>query len=97
MYKLSNLAAEDFSSIYEYTWRKFGPSQADSYAAELDSLLQLLARNPLMGRDYDYMIAGTRRHDHGHHAIFYHHENEGIFVIRILHQQMNPLLHLENS
>lgn len=94
MYKLSNLAAEDFSSIYEYTWRRFGPQQADKYTAELDSLLILLANNPQMGRDCANLIEGVRRHEHGQHAIFYQYADNGIFIIRILHQQMNPELHL---
>lgn len=29
MYKLSNLAAEDFAAIYEYTLLNFGARQAD--------------------------------------------------------------------
>lgn len=94
MYKLSNLAADDFSTIYEYSWRQFGPLQADKYTNELDLFLRLLAKNPLMGRDI-HIIEGVRRHDHGQHAIFYQMQNDGIFVVRILHQQMNPLIHLQ--
>ncbi|EOX4193160.1 type II toxin-antitoxin system RelE/ParE family toxin, partial [Vibrio cholerae] len=38
--------------------------------------------------------SGVRRHDHQKHAIFYRVREFDIFVIRILHQQMNPMLHL---
>jgi toxin ParE1/3/4 len=31
MYKLSQIAATDFSSIYEYTLLNFGVRQADAY------------------------------------------------------------------
>ncbi len=95
MYRLSNLAAEDFGAIYEYTWRRFGPLQADKYTHELDATLKLLAKNPLMGRDCQNLIDGARRHDYGQHAIFYMYADDPIFVIRILHQQMEPLLHLK--
>lgn len=95
MYKLSNLAAEDFGSIYEYTWRRFGPQQAEKYTTELDSLFTLLGKNHLMGRECAYLMEGIRRHEHGHHSIFYLHTNEGVFIVRILHQQMNPRLHLQ--
>ena len=91
MYRLSNLAAKDFEAIYEYTWRRFGLLQADKYTNELDGLLKLLARNPLMGRDCHNLIVGARRHDYGQHAIFYRHADGAVFVIRILHQQMDPL------
>lgn len=93
MYRLSNLAAKDFEAIYEYTWRRFGPLQADKYTNELDGLLKLLARNPLMGRDCHNLVDGARRHDYGQHAIFYRHADDAVFVIRILHQQMDPLRH----
>lgn len=95
MYRLSNLAAEDFGAIYEYTWRQFGPAQADKYTNELDTLLKLLAKKPLMGRNCQNLMDGARRHDYGQHAIFYLYADDPIFVIRILHQQMDPLLHLE--
>ncbi|MDK9584733.1 type II toxin-antitoxin system RelE/ParE family toxin [Lelliottia wanjuensis] len=95
MYKLSNLAADDFGAVYEYTWRKFGPGQADKYTDELDLFLRLLSANPQMGRDCSNIIEGVRRHDHRHHSVFYQPSDDSIFVIRILHQQMNPLLHLK--
>jgi toxin ParE1/3/4 len=94
MYKLSNLAAEDFGSIYEYTYRQFGCEQADKYTHELNHFLSLLAKNPQAGRDISDIINGVRRHDYRLHAIFYRQSGCGIFIIRILHQKMNPFLHL---
>ncbi|WP_312629223.1 type II toxin-antitoxin system RelE/ParE family toxin [Scandinavium sp.] len=94
MYKLSYRAAEDFGTVYEYTFRQFGPQQADSYTNQLDAILTLLAKNPHMGRDVSEIVEGIRRHEHSHHAIFYQTMDDGIFIIRILHQKMNPHLHL---
>lgn len=95
MYKLSNLAAEDFDSIYEFTWRKFGPSQADKYTSGLDAFLTLLARNPLMGSDRADLMEGIRTHVHARHTIFYKEAGGKVLVVRILHQQMDPLVHFE--
>ena len=92
MYKLSNKAAEDFEKIYEYTYLNFGENKADSYTDEIDKCLLLLSESPQIGRVLDKIKKGIYRHDH--HAIFYLIESENIFVIRILHQQMNPMLHL---
>ena len=94
MYKLSNRAAEDFGAMYEYTFRQFGPQQADRYTNQLDAILTMLADNPQMGRDVSEVVEGVRRHEHSHHAIFYQMADNGIYVIRILHQKMNPLIHL---
>lgn len=94
MYKLSNLAAEDFSSIYEYTLLNFGTLQADAYTDHLESTLHLLSGSPLMGHECPEIADGLRRHDHQRHAIFYRQREQDIFVIRILHQQMEPLKHV---
>lgn len=93
MYKLSNQAVEDFESIYEYTWRKFGYQQADKYTTEMEQLFLLLEKNALMGRNRSEIKEGTRQYNHRQHAVFYQNADYGILIIRILHQQMNPILH----
>lgn len=95
MYKLSNLAAEDFGDIYEYTLLTFGVAQADLYTDNIESCLQNLSAHPMMGRDLSDVVNGVRRHDHGQHAIFYRIMKYHIFIMRILHQQMDPIFHLE--
>ena len=42
MYKLSNLAVEDFTTIYEYTLLNFGVLQADQYTDDLERTFALL-------------------------------------------------------
>lgn len=91
MYRLSNLAVEDFTAIYEYTLLNFGAIQADS--EDLESTFRLLYSSPLMGYECLEIAEGVRRHDHQRHAIFYRPRDNEIFVIRILHQQMDPMKH----
>lgn len=93
MYKLSNLAVEDFAGIYEYTLFKFGEIQADTYTDDLEKTLNLLSESPLMGYECAEIANNVRRHDHQKHAIFYRRRTRDIFVIRILHQQMEPGRH----
>jgi len=93
MYKLSGLAAEDFAAIYEYTLLNFGVAKADEYTGALDSSLQLLSDEPLMGRECPEIAVGIRRHDHQKHVIFYLPREQDILVVRLLHQQMEPLIH----
>lgn len=88
MYKLSQLAAEDFAAIYEYTLLNFGARQADAYTDALDSTFRLLFSSPLMGTECPQLATEIRRFNHQRHAIFYRHREHDIFVIRILHQQM---------
>lgn len=91
MYKLSKLAVDDFTSIYEYTLLNFGVIQADIYTDHLETSFHLLSSSPLMGYECPEIADGIRRHDHQRHAIFYRQREQDIFVIRILHQQMEPM------
>lgn len=93
MYKLSKLAVEDFTAIYKYTLLNFDVRQADIYTSQLENTFHLLYSSPLMGHDCPEIASGVRRHDHQRHAIFYRKRENDIFVIRILHQQMEPLKH----
>ena len=94
MYKLSNLAAEDFAAIYGYTLLNFGALQADILADDLDRTFQLLFGSPLMGGECPEIAVGVRRHDHQKHAIFYRQREHDIFVMRVLHQRMDIWRHL---
>lgn len=71
MYKLSNLAVEDFTEIYEYTLLNFGVMQADQYTDQLESIFNLLVISPLMGYECSDIGDGVRRYNHHQHAIFY--------------------------
>lgn len=93
MYKLSNLAVEDFAAIYEYSLLNFGVLQADLYTDQLESTFGLLSSSPLMGHECPEIADGLRRHDHQQHAIFYRQRDQDIFVVRILHQQMEFMRH----
>ncbi|MGR5230591.1 type II toxin-antitoxin system RelE/ParE family toxin [Photobacterium damselae] len=97
MYKLSNLAAEDFEQIFEYTLLNFGIEQADVYTDSMHNVLLTLVEQPLMGFECTEIAEGLRRHDHHKHAIYYRAQSHDIYIIRILHQQMEPLLHLHPS
>ena len=94
MYKLSKKAADDFGDIYEYTFLNFGEDKADYYTEEMELCLTVLSEAPFIGRDCSELRSGVRRHDHQKHVIFYRVREFDVFVIRILHQQMNPMLHL---
>ena len=67
MYKLSNLAADDFAAIYEYTLLNFGARQADAYTDDLENALRILPDAPLMGHECPEIADEVRRHDHQRH------------------------------
>lgn len=91
MYKLSNLAAKDFEGIFEYTLVNFGVKNADKYIKSLHDVLEVISSDPLIGMECAEIAVGVRRHNHSKHVIFYRYRTDDVFVIRILHQQMEPL------
>jgi toxin ParE1/3/4 len=88
VYKLTELAADDFTGIYDYTLQKFGEAQADRYTDALTEFVETLAGMPDMGRDY-HTVRGVMRIEFQQHTIFYTIRDTDILVVRILHQQMN--------
>lgn len=93
VYKLTELAADDFAGIYDYTLVTFGEVQADLYTDALEAFFNTLGGMPNIGRDYD-AISGVKRIEFQRHTIFYTARETDILVVRILHQQMNYKLHL---
>jgi toxin ParE1/3/4 len=83
-------AADDIDEIAAYTTNTWGWRQADHYLAKLEDGLDLLARNPSIGRSSDSIEAGLRRFEIGKHVVFYLPEPDGILVVRVLHQRMLP-------
>lgn len=81
---LTAKADDDLLGIYAYTAREFGRGQALSYKDGLQSVLDLLAATPEMGREIAEVRIGIRRHEHGKHVIFYQRTENGILVVRIL-------------
>ncbi|WP_126358276.1 type II toxin-antitoxin system RelE/ParE family toxin [Cedecea lapagei] len=79
--------------MYEYTWRNFGEQQADDYTEAMENVLDSIVRSPLMGWEYPEIDENIRRVDYRLHAIFYRKREKDIFILRILHQKMEPLLY----
>jgi toxin ParE1/3/4 len=67
MYKLAELAAEDFAGIYEYSLLNFGLQQAEHFTENLESALLLLSESPLLGRDASNILVGVQRHEFESH------------------------------
>lgn len=94
MYKLTESAAEDFAGIYSYIRQKFDDRQADRYTNELEAFFLLLAKMPEMGRDYPAVVE-ILLIEFQQHTIFYSIRDSDIFIVRILHQQINHLHHFQ--
>lgn len=93
-FRLSPAAQGDLGSIWDYSVAQFGEHQTEIYLREIQAALERIAENPQRGRAIDEVRDGYRRYAIGSHLIFFVERDDGIDVIRILHQRMDHLRHL---
>ncbi|HUY93976.1 MAG TPA: type II toxin-antitoxin system RelE/ParE family toxin [Terracidiphilus sp.] len=89
-YRLTIEADKDIDEIGSYTTATWGWRQAGRYLSRIEDGLELLLRNPSIGRASDAIRPGLRRFEIGHHVVFYVEEDEGILIVRVLHERMLP-------
>jgi toxin ParE1/3/4 len=89
-YRVSKRAGAELDAIMIYTIQTWGEWQADKYLDEMESMFELLAENPGLGRAVTGWAKSTRRIEKGSHVIFYRPTPQGVFVQRILHKTMLP-------
>jgi toxin ParE1/3/4 len=90
----SRLAESDLVGIWEYSFEEWGGAQADTYLDQLDEAIRLLTDNPELGANRDFIRKGFRVLFVNRHAIYYSMTNTDIYIVRVLHEQMDPAKHL---
>jgi len=94
---LTKKARDDLKAIGRYTQETWGREQRNRYLTMLDDKFHDLAANPMKGRDCRDIRTGYRKYEVGKHIIFYRHlEEEGIEVVRVLHERMDTQAHLSD-
>lgn len=93
-YRLTPAAQRDLSSIWDYTREQWGENQAETYVLEVRNAIERIAELPDRGQAVDEIRAGYRRYAIGRHLIYFIARRDGVDVIRILHQRMDPTRHL---
>lgn len=93
-YRLTPAAQQDLSSIWDFTQERWDARQAEAYVTEIRAAIERVAHDPGRGRACDEVREGYRRYGIGSHLLFYLETDNGVDVIRILHQRMDPTRHL---
>ena len=92
-YRLKPAAQQDLSDIWDYTEANWGIEQAEKYTRDIQHAIETVAYNPLRGRERTDVAPGYRSIPAGRHAVFFRVEPDGVVVVRILHQSMDPGRH----
>ncbi|MGC0142772.1 type II toxin-antitoxin system RelE/ParE family toxin [Pseudactinotalea sp. Z1732] len=93
-FRLTPAAQQDLSSIWDFTVQRWDVRQAETYVREIQAAIKRIADNPGRGRTCEEIREGYRRYSIGSHLLFYVESTDGVDVIRILHQRMDPTRHL---
>jgi toxin ParE1/3/4 len=93
-YRLTPAAERDLESIWRYTVRQWGIAQADRYLDCLTAAFAELADSPEMAPSCDHIRPGYRRWGVARHMIYFRVTEDGIAVIRVLHDRMDAPRHL---
>lgn len=88
-YRLSSHADADLAAIADYTIEKVGIKQARRYRDGLDRCFQMLAEHPMRGRSATGLAPKLRRWEYGSHVVFYVPDEQGVLIVRVLHQRMD--------
>ncbi len=96
-FQLTRKAREDLRSIGRFTQATWGREQRSRYLSRLDAAFYTLAESPDIEQACDHIREGYRKYRVGRHLIFYRLSNEGMTVIRILHDRMDIEARLSES
>jgi toxin ParE1/3/4 len=86
---LSPRAQRDLDNIWDYTEREWGLAQAEIYTRQLWHDMEAVAVRPLLGRACPEVRAGYYKFPSGSHVLFYRLIDDGVDVVRILHEWMD--------
>ena len=93
-YQLTDKARAQLDEVYEYSVLNFGLKNAQAYLEGFHGCFEILVLYPELGRNYGHIRLGIRRHDYESHSIYYRIADEGIVIVRILHQRQDPMRNL---
>lgn len=93
-WELTAKAEDDLDVIYDYSFNKWGLTQAEKYIREIHQKIQTIAAEPNLGRRIDIVKKGYRKVHINRHFILYKQTHPKIIIIRILHEKMDLRRHV---
>lgn len=90
-------AQRDLGAIWDYAAEQWDVAQAETYVTEIWAAIERVADDPRRGRRCDDVRLGYRRYGVGSHLLCFVERPDGVDVVRILHQRMDPTRHLEGG
>ena len=93
-FKLTPDAKASLMQIAQYTERTWGKKQRNTYLKMLDDAFHTLAETPSLGKIRPEIYHAIRSLHVGKHVVFYMLKENDIVIVHILHERMEPALHI---
>ncbi len=90
-------AQADLIGIWVYSFDTWGEVQAERYAAALERGIEQLVKGPEKGTNRNAQAPGYWSKRLEHHVVFYTFDDDELRVRRVLHEAMDPTVHLERG
>ena len=91
---VSDPAKKDLERIGEYTRRQSGAAQKRKYLGQIKDGFEAIRNTPGLGAPRNDIVKGIRARHARKHIIFYRQTRNGIVIVRMLHESMDPERHL---
>lgn len=90
----SKAARANILSIGRYTEQTWGVKQRDIYLGKLFAAFEKLRMSPSSGRPRDELFKGMLCLRAEKHVVYYFFRKKEVFIAGVLHERMEPSLHL---
>lgn len=90
-------AIQDLDGIWDYTFDKWGPAQAERYLRMIQDTVVGLGAGTQRSLSAQDIRDGYRKALVGMHVLFFREAADTIQIVRILHQQMDLSAHLGDA
>jgi len=87
-------AETDLIGIWVYSFNQWSEAQADRYLSALENGIQKLASKPEAGKQRGWLRKGYWSKRIEHHVVFYTFTDNELRIRRVLHEVMDPDIHL---
>ncbi|MEE8392767.1 MAG: type II toxin-antitoxin system RelE/ParE family toxin [Rhodospirillales bacterium] len=87
--RFSPKARTDLANIWDFSKHEWGEGRADRYLDGLQDRMIWLTAHPSLWKPRDDLAKGLFSYPQESHVIFFREIDEGIEIVRILHQRMD--------
>ena len=92
-FQLSRQAVNDLREIWLYSEENWGIAKADEYLRMVEGQMEVIVGQATAGKELQG-LSGYLKQSAGRHIIVFRRDEDGVVIVRVLHERMDPARHL---